>query len=135
MKTFKFLFVFLMAILVLASCSKTEDEQTLDEMEEGIDMAAEVEGTYFGTIVSNDLMIIDTYEVKVKRLSNDKIIISGDQIPNLETTLTPQENPNGKYYSSPWQRVDDYVVAYWLASRELVFNVAEGEINFIGDKQ
>ncbi|MEM8526940.1 MAG: hypothetical protein AAGG68_20035 [Bacteroidota bacterium] len=130
MKTVKFLFVFVLATLSLVSCSK----ETL-EKEEGVNIAAEVEGIYVGTIVSNELTIIDTYEVTVTRLENDRIVITGDQIPDLETNLVPQENPNGAYYASPWQTVEEYAVAYWLESKELVFTIYDGEINYIGDKQ
>ncbi|MEM1325587.1 MAG: hypothetical protein AAGI23_06515 [Bacteroidota bacterium] len=131
MKTIQFLCIALFAITFFSSCSKDDDTVTVEETAAYAD---EVIGTYVGTIVSDDLTIIDTYEVLVRKLEDDRILIEGAAIPTIETVLTPQENPQGKYYSSHWELADQFVVAYWLESKELVFTIYEGNINFIGDK-
>ena len=61
MKAIKLFFVFALVSMLFASCSK--DEVT---KEEGLDMASEVAGVYKGTVISDDLLIIDTYEISVK---------------------------------------------------------------------
>lgn len=132
MKTISFLSIVFFALTFFASCNKDNDTP---DIEEGVvAYAEEVKGTYVGTIVSDDLTIIDTYEVVVRELEDDRILIEGVAIPSIETVLTPQENPEGKYYSSHWSLADQFVVTYWLESKELVFTIYEGNINFIGDK-
>ncbi|MEL6942695.1 MAG: hypothetical protein AAFO82_08500, partial [Bacteroidota bacterium] len=69
MKTFKFLFSVLCIAFVFASCEKTVEEPVNN-------FAAEVEGIFIGTIVSDAATVIDTYEVVVERVDNDRIRIS-----------------------------------------------------------
>jgi len=130
MKTFKFLFSVLCIAVLFTSCDKTTPEKEVVD-----NFAAEVEGIFVGTIVSDAATTIDTYEVFVERVDNDRIRISAENIPTFETTLSLQENPDGQYYLSPWQVADEYVVTYWLESQEFVLYVAEGEIHFIGDRK
>ncbi|MEN0050332.1 MAG: hypothetical protein AAF806_24925 [Bacteroidota bacterium] len=130
MKTFKFVFSVLSIAVLFASCDKTTPEKEIVD-----NFAAEVEGIFVGTIVSDAATVIDTYEVVVEIVDNDRIRVSAEHIPAFETTLTLQENPDGQYYQSPWQVVDQYVTTYWLESQEFVMYVADGEVNFIGDRK
>ncbi|MEM0994888.1 MAG: hypothetical protein AAGI49_17790 [Bacteroidota bacterium] len=131
MKTINLIFAFCCFALLFTACEKSVDNPA----EDGDNIAAEVEGVFIGTIVSDATTVVDTYEVVVERLENDRIRISAEDVPAFETTLSLQENPSGAYYQSPWQTLEDYSATYWIDKHEFVMYVAAGNVNFVGDRK
>ena len=76
MKTLSTLIVALMAVSLFTSCQK-EDIQPQPQPEPEIDLAAEVEGTYLGSISYGEYIYLD-YEVTVTRISNNKVRCEGE---------------------------------------------------------
>lgn len=134
MKTLKFLTITLITLLSLAACEKESDN--IFEPDTSINYAEEIAADYIGFYTSKNIDFDDTFELKVARIDNGHIQISGNDFGTIKTDIFANpENPN--LLHNDVNRYKDIVIVYDRTTKELLLTLEENEdtiATFVGEK-